>query len=254
MIEFIKKLFGSNKNEEVIKTIKDGDDTLSVVDTGDEITLKLNNVVYSRLNKKSIYTNSYWDYFSPLPALYKKSKVLMIGLGGGTVAYQLSKIFKTKVSIDIIEINKAMVELSTDFLPQKIKNCRIMVEDGSKYVKRVQNAYDVLILDAYEGDHIPEVFFTEEFINDASKTLKKDGVMAINYALNLSALVYLEHYLKNLRKVFKVYTINNPFTSGNMIILCSKEMNRDQILEKIGKNFKENNENKAVMIGYREMT
>lgn len=253
MLNLVKKFLRIGTPEEIIKTIKSGDDTLSVIDMGDQITLKLNNVVYSRLNKKSIYTGSYWDYFSPLPMLYKKPNVLMIGLGGGTIAYQLTKLYKN-ISIDIVEISRPMVDMSDSFLPKKLKKVKIFVEDGAKYVKRKQSSYDIIILDAYDGDHIPDVFLDDEFLSDAYKCLKKDGVIAINYALNLSALVSLEHYLNKLRKLFKVYTINNPFTSGNMIILGSKTMNKDDILSVIRPHYKENKDNKAVIVGYREMT
>lgn len=254
MLELFRALFKRKSSEKVIYSTKEGDDTISVVENGGERSVKLNNITYSRLNKKSVYTNSYWDYFTPLPALYKKPKVLMIGLGGGTIAFQLRKIFGDKVSIDIIELNPKMVEASKYFLPKKLKRVKIIVEDGAKYIKTKPDYYDIIILDAYEGNHIPAVFLAEEFIVDAHKSLKKDGIFAVNYALNLSALVYLEHYLKDLRRLFNVYTINNPFTSGNMLILGSKDLNRDEILKRIKENFKENDENKAVIIGYREMT
>ncbi len=252
MLSAIKKLLGFGGASKVLKEIKSGNDTLSVVDNGDEISLKLNNVVYSRLKKGKVYTGSYWDYFSPLPVLYKKPNILMIGLGGGTIAYQLTKLYRN-VNLDIVEISKPMIELSDYFLPKKLKNVRIIQEDGLKYIKKKLNAYDLLILDAYDGDHIPEDFLNDEFVADAYKTLRKEGILAINYALNLSALVYLENYLNKLRKLFKVYTINNPFTSGNMIIIGSKEMNRDDILRLVRLGYKENKDNKSVMLGYREM-
>ncbi len=254
MLEAFKNLFRRKSSEKLIYSSKEGDDTISVVENDEERSVKLNNITYSRLNKKSIYTNSYWDYFIPLPALYKKPKILMIGLGGGTIAFQLKKIFGEKVSIDIIELSKKMVEASKYFLPKKLTGVKIIIEDGASYIKTKTDYYDIIILDAYEGDHIPSVFLANEFAADVNKALKNNGVFAVNYALSLSALVYLEHYLKDLRKLFNVYTINNPFTSGNMLILGSKSFNRDEILKKIKEDFKENDENKTVLMGYREMT
>jgi spermidine synthase len=251
-MNILKRLF-AKEDEKTIKTIKNEDDTLSVAENNEEITLKINNIVYSRLNKKSLYTGSYWDYFAPLPMLYPHPKIAMIGLGGGTILYQLTHLYK-KINIDAIEINTSMVELSKFFLREKLKNVNIITEDGSKYIKRIKDGYDILILDAYERDHIPDVFLKEKFIEDAFNALKDDGVMAINYALNLSALVYLDRYTAKLKKLFNVYTINNPFTSGNMIILCSKKFDRDQLLQKISANFKETGESRSVMIGYRDMS
>jgi spermidine synthase len=254
MIEILNRLFRSFRHEEEIYSVKDNDDTISVIDYGEERALKLNNVVYSRLNKKSIYTGSYWDYFTPLPALFNNPRILMIGLGGGTVAFQLKKIFGKKVTIDIVEISRKMVEAAKYFLPVKLDKVSIIVDDGVKYIKTRHDFYDIIILDAYEGDHIPQPFFEDEFISAAHSALKSEGVLAINYALNLSALVYLEHYLKSLRRYFKTYTINNPFTSGNMIILCSKSMEKKDILEKIKKKVKQTKDNKPVLVGYNDMS
>lgn len=253
MINFLKRLFKKFSGEEVIKTATDGENTITISDNGKELTLRLNNVVYSRLKKRSLYTNSYWDYFAPLPSLYKNPKILMIGLGGGTIAYQFTRLYKN-LNMDVVEISKPMAEISKYFLPKKLNGVRVMIEDGSRYVKRKKSCYDIVILDAYEGDHIPDAFLNEEFIADVCSVLDENGILAINYALNLNALVSLEHYLNKIRKFFKVYTINNPFTSGNMLILCSKYMNRDQILQRLSTRFKENRDNAAVLKGYKEMT
>ncbi len=252
MLEFFRNIFRKLRRESVIRSVKDGADTLSIVENKDELTLKINNVVYSRLNKKSLYTGSYWDYFTPLPALYENPKIAMIGLGGGTIPYQMVHLYK-KINMDVLEISKPMVELSKAFLHGKLEDINIITEDGSEYIKRYKGKYDILVLDAYERDHIPDVFLKEEFANDAFNVLKDEGVMAINYALNLSALVYLERYISKLRKLFKVYTINSPLTSGNMIILCSKTFDRDQILQKIRSGFEENGDNRNMLLAYKNM-
>ena len=42
-----------------------------------------------------------WDYFTPLPLLYDKPNILMIGLGGGTIVYQINKLYSRKISMDV---------------------------------------------------------------------------------------------------------------------------------------------------------
>ncbi len=253
-MSLIRRIFGLGGGERVVDTAEENGDMISVVETPEGRSLKLNNVVYSRLRNGSVYTGAYWDYFTPLPLLYRKCKILMIGLGGGTIPLLMERLFGKRVSIDAVEISETMVKMSKSFARKALSNTRIIIGDGADYLRDKKEEYDVLILDAYEGDHIPDVFFGDKFVDDASGALNPDGILAINYALNLSAVVHLEGYKKNLRRRFKVYTINNPLTAGNMIILGSKKLDKEQISKKLNARPKAFPENKEVFLGYKDMS
>ena len=252
-MSLLKRIFLGRPDEKVLRRITRKGVTLSITENEDEKILKYNNIIYSRVNKKSVYTNSYWDYFAPLPLLYSSPKMLMIGLGGGTVIVQLNQLFGGEVSLKVVELDKDMIKISKDFLPKGLKNTTINQGDGAKFIKGKNGAYDIIALDAYTGDRIPQVFLQDEFIRDAYEALGDEGVMGINYALNLNALIHMERYLSALRKLFKVYTINNPLSSGNMIILCSKKLDKEQMLEKLNKRINKIKPTYAMMRGYLEM-
>ncbi|EQD42892.1 Spermine synthase, partial [mine drainage metagenome] len=192
--------------------------------------VKYNGVVYSRINSRSIFTNSYWDYFMPLAYLYDDTRVMMIGLGGGTIAYQLEKAEVKTSRFDIIEVDHDIIELAKMFYPEVRAN--IIEADGSKYIEGKSGEYDVIILDAYIDYSIPSVFTAEKFVHDAYAALSSTGILAINYLQGNNGTTMLM-FVDTLKKYFKVYTLDTPSTLHNQIIIASKTMDVDAIAKTV---------------------
>ncbi len=231
-------IFGINKNK------------LSIVDKEDNKEFRYGIITYSRIYKNSIYTGSYWDFFLPLPALYKNPKVLIIGLGGGTIPYQMQETYKD-IEISVSEIDKRAIELAKEFLP-KI-NFRIINEDGLKLVKNSINKFDVIVLDAYIKDYIPRGFLGKEFIDDSYIALTGKGILAINFALSLKNLIHMNSYILKLKERYGVYKLISSHLFGNMILICSKSMNKQQINDLIKYNFNKNERNDFIVQSYNDM-
>ncbi len=247
--KIVERIYG----EKVIKTEKDEKKTLTLTEGPEGLSVKFNGITYSRRNPKHIFTGSYWDYFTPLPLLYEKPEILMIGLGGGTIVYQINQLYKNKIKMDVVEIDNKMIDLAKDFIKDDIEKVNIVLDDGIKFLKENKKKYNLLFLDAYDGDKIPDQFLDEQTIENIDKALTKDGVMAINYAMSFKAIVFLQNYINKLKKHFKVYLVNNPMGSGNTIILCSKMMDKKELLDKINK-IEKNNDNMHVVKGYDNMS
>lgn len=252
-MNIINKMIEKMKGERVIKTEKDDNRILTLTKGPDGISVKFNGITYSRRNENSIFTGSYWDYFTPLPLLYDKPNILMIGLGGGTIVYQINKLYGRKVTMDVIEIDEKMVDLAKDFIPEEIKKINLFVEDGIEFLKKSRKKYELVFLDAYDGDKIPDEFLDEKTVENIDKVLTEKGVLAINYAMSFKAIVFLQNYINKLKKYFKVYLVNNPLGSGNTIILCSKKMDKTELLERINK-MKLEDDNMHVIKGYNNMS
>ena len=252
-MNIINKMIEKIKGEKIIKTEKDNDKVLTLTEGPNGISVKFNGITYSRRAEKGIFTGSYWDYFTPLPLLYNKPNILMIGLGGGTIVYQINRLYDRKVNMDVVEIDEKMVKLAREFIPEDIKKINLFIEDGIEFLKKSKKKYELVFLDAYDGDKIPDSFLGERTISYINDTLIKDGLLAINYAMSFKAIVFFQNYISKLKKYFKVYLVNNPLGSGNTIILCSKKMDKAEILEKINKMKKEDN-NMHVIKGYNNMS
>ncbi|MEW6720085.1 MAG: fused MFS/spermidine synthase [Thermodesulfobacteriota bacterium] len=121
-----------------------------------------------------------------LGALYLRPdprKILMIGVGGGTLPTKLSSLFPA-AEIHAVEIDPAVISVAKkyfDFRPGK--NILVFEEDGRVFVKRAfKNGYryDLILLDAFDHEYIPEHLLTKEFLEEVRKILMPGGVLAAN--------------------------------------------------------------------------
>src|SRR5205085_9572162 len=60
---------------------------------------------------------------------------------------------------------------------------KVFTEDGRVFVKKAIKAgsvYDLIMLDAFEDDYIPEHLLTREFLNEVKTILAPNGIVAAN--------------------------------------------------------------------------
>ena len=107
--------------------------------------------------------------------------ILVIGAGDGGVVRELTRYSRVE-KIDLVEIDPLVVEVCRKYLPQT--SCRmndprltIHIDDGLKFVRRVENEYDLIIVDSTDPFGPGEGLFTREFYGNCYKALKDDGIM-----------------------------------------------------------------------------
>ena len=150
-------------------------------------------------------------YVNPKPA-----KLLIIGEGGGTIPTAIQEMYPD-IQIDLVEIDVAVDRVAKRFFNFKPgPKMRVFIEDGRVFVKRMraQNPqYNMIMLDAFDADYIPEHLLTREFLQEVKSILAPDGVIVANTFSN-SALYDYESV--TYRAVF------GPFYNlklGNRIII-----------------------------------
>jgi len=121
-----------------------------------------------------------------LGALYLKPQprsVLIVGLGGGTLPRILTKILP-EVRIDVVEIDPAVVRVAQQYFSfTPSERTRVIEADGRVYVKRAireKRQYDLVMLDAFDHEYIPEHLLTQEFLREVKTLLAPGGVLAAN--------------------------------------------------------------------------
>jgi len=121
-----------------------------------------------------------------LGALYLKpepKKILIIGLGGGTIPMTLSRIVPN-AEIDSVEIDPAVVRVAKKFFGFNMTpRMQVHEEDGRVFIKKAVKhgiKYDMVMLDAYDNEYIPEHLLTREFLAEVKKVLTSDGVLTAN--------------------------------------------------------------------------
>jgi spermidine synthase len=146
----------------------------------------------------------------------KPQRLLMIGEGGGTIPAALQQMLPD-TQIDLVELDGAVDKIARayfDFKPGP--KMRVIIEDGRVFVKRAMAqklTYDIIMLDAFDADYIPEHMLTREFLQEVKSIMTPNGVIVANTFSN-SALYDYESV--TYRAVF------GPFFNlklGNRIIL-----------------------------------
>lgn len=110
-------------------------------------------------------------------------RVLIVGLGGGTLPTHLSAM-APDADIEVVELDPAVVKVAKQFFNFKTgPKLTVQTEDGRVFIKKaLKNGahYDLIMLDAFEDDYIPEHLLTKEFLTEVKGILTPDGVLAAN--------------------------------------------------------------------------
>lgn len=128
--------------------------------------------------------------------------VLVIGAGDGGTVRELTR-YKTIENIDMVEIDKLVVDVCKKYLPQtaeKLDDPRVNLffEDGLKFVREVENKYDLIIVDSTDPFGPGEGLFTKEFYGNCYKALKEDGIL-----VNQHESPYYDEYATSMKRAHK---------------------------------------------------
>lgn len=148
----------------------------------------------------------------------KPQRVLVVGLGGGTLPAWLHRHFP-RTLVDVVEIDPEVVDVAKKFFNfRPDEKLKAHVQDGRKFIEQTRDPYDVIFLDAFSADSIPYHLATQEFLKAVRKAIKPDGLVVSNVWSRHSNKLY-DSMVKTYQSVFnEVYVVDVP-NSGNRILL-----------------------------------
>ena len=110
-------------------------------------------------------------------------RILIIGLGGGSLVHAYSTLFPN-AEIVAPEIDEAVVQVAKNYFDFKeTDKISAPIEDGRVYIKRAGlrgEMFDLVILDAFNGEYIPEHLMTKEFLEEVKLLLSERGMVVAN--------------------------------------------------------------------------
>lgn len=207
---------------------------ITVTDEGGIRYLKLDNYWQSGLDRAdSRRTVFAYADFMHLPVLFNPQarRVLMIGLGGGTVPTRYAQDYP-QMRITVAELDPAVVGVARRYFDVPIGGrLQVIPQDGRLFVTRAAGRYDILLLDAYLIDTIPFHLATREFFEAAKAHLGPGGVLGSNVigALDGPRSGLFRAIYKTLASVFPtVYVfpvdwgqVEGPQTLRNIILVAT---------------------------------
>ena len=117
----------------------------------------------------------------PMAVNPNAEKVLVFGSGDGGVVRELLK-YQSIQQIDLIEINEGVVQACREYFPEMAESLddprvTIYTENALRYIRHIENEYDLIVVDS-AGFYGPgESLLTREFYGSCYKALKADGIM-----------------------------------------------------------------------------
>jgi len=126
--------------------------------------------------------------FNPAPA-----EVAMIGLGGGSIAKFCHR-HLPRTRLTVVELNPAVIALRDRFqVPPDGPRFRVVQDDGARFVATTEQRVDVLLVDAFDAEGMPETLGTRRFYDDAVDVLRPGGLLVANlHASHPHLPVYLD--------------------------------------------------------------
>lgn len=150
------------------------------------------------------------------------SNILILGLGGGTAA-RLAAVKWPGVKIIGVEIDPIIIKLGKKFFGlNEIPGLEIVITDADEWVKKAmkeRTRFDLIIVDVYLKDEIPQECKTPAFLNRIKRLLTKDGVAIFNQLLVKKKQKETEKATEDLKKLFPQTRLVE--TSTNLLVLAS---------------------------------
>src|ERR1700730_8951240 len=107
-------------------------------------------------------------------------RVLMIGLGGGSISSYLGR-FMPDATIDTIEIDGGVISAAkTYFGIKETARVRYLEGDGRVFLNRHKETNDLILVDAFQGGYVPFHLLTKEFYTLLRQHLAPGGAAAFN--------------------------------------------------------------------------
>lgn len=114
--------------------------------------------------------------FNPNP-----QRIVMIGLGGGSLAKFCYR-HLSRSHITVVEINEDVIALREEFcIPKDDDRFRVVHDDGARYLEKLEEQIDVLLIDAFDADGIALSLANSDFYSCAARRLTENGMLVMNF-------------------------------------------------------------------------
>lgn len=159
------------------------------------------------------YTPDVWDALLPTS---RPSSVLILGMGGGTVATLITQRWGD-VSITGVERDPLVAMLALrEFGVGQLGNVRVVVEDAFTYARRCQERYDAICVDLYVAGKMAHGVLGAPFLAHIHRLLTAEG----SATFNLWRSAHLSDQLRRIERHLRIRSIDE--IDDNIIVTCGR--------------------------------
>jgi spermidine synthase len=153
----------------------------------------------------------------------KPGRMLLIGLGGGSVA---KRYYRHDWDVHAVEIDPLVTKLAYEYFGFEPAEARVHRMGGRRFLQESKSVYDMIVLDAFGSSSIPFQLASREAFALMASRLAPDGV----FVLNVQSIGWTGTIVRALAvtlgtqfsNVVALPTMEPPDQLGNVVLFASK--------------------------------
>jgi spermidine synthase len=188
--------------------------------------LELNEglAVHSVYRPDSVLTGGVWDGYliepfavSPEPP----ERIAVLGNGAGTTARAYARYFPD-TRIDGVEIDGELHDIGREYFGLRERpQLRLFTEDARPFLRRTDERYDAIFVDAYHQPYIPFYLTTVEFFELARDRLAPGGAVIVNVGHPEQSDALEKVLSATVREVFP-HVARDPIEELNTLLVAAE--------------------------------
>ncbi len=211
-----KKIWSYIADVSIEKTVGQHNPFLEVIYSKGRFQLATANAIYSH---EDLYTN-YFHCFKNIKINQRKEieEVLILGLGLGSIPYMLEKNFHCSFNYTAVEFDEEVIYLANKYSLSKTKSSiEYICADALLYVMQCEQKFDLICVDIFMDDVIPQAFQEVDFLHNIKELLSPNGLVLYN------CLGYSEEDKKSADDFFQ-HQFKQVFSHGEMMPVSKNRM------------------------------
>ncbi len=165
----------------------------------------IQNMVTSDNRSMSLYTYA----LEALSYAYRPQlrSALVLGIGAGMVPMRLAQ---QGVEVETVDIDPASLRAASGVFGLDFTKVRAHQADARTFLRKCTPGYDVVIVDLFHGDGVPDYLVTRDVFRDLKRCLGNDGIAVFNTFADLDRPRPYAHFLTTLRAELPFVVIYRP--------------------------------------------
>ena len=148
--------------------------------------------------------------------------ILVLGVAGGSVIKTLVNEINFKGEITGVEIDSEIISVANKYFNlDEIQNLTIIIDDASKFVNKTDKTYDLIVIDIFQDNSMPEFLFESEFVENTISLLNPGGYLLFNTMINSKAdQERNKHFVNYFNKAeFTTYSLPKVEVYNELIVV-----------------------------------
>ncbi len=149
--------------------------------------------------------------------------ILVLGMGVGSILQTLRQDFHSKAILDLVEFDPQIIELAIqDFNLEKYQPYVLFEMDAFHYLQNCNKYYQLIVVDLFIGNKIPEKFISPDFVQILENHLQQGGKIIFNTMAQTLPKPQLEDFIQEFENLHLQVTVLWGVAYTNNLLLIEK--------------------------------